>query len=145
MSILTTLLGGGVGELFAKIVGTFKLSPEVQAELAAKLKEHEFELARLDADLDAKLAAAAGDTLRTEIASGSWLGKNWRPFFGFGMGTALIANIIIPLISALTGRVVPMLTIPSEYFLLYGFGFLGYGGLRTFEKIMEARFDLLKR
>jgi len=128
----------GAKELVFGIMDRIKLSPEARAEITQKMAENAFEVQKFESETDIKLAEEAGKNIRAEIESKSWLGRNWRPFFCFNLGIALIANLVIPMVS---GGTVPKISIPPEYFYLFGMAFLGYGGMRTFEKVMGAKLE----
>lgn len=155
MGIWDALTGGkGIFGVVGEIIGKFKLDPETKAKLEAAVQEQAFELSKMDAqyrekalELDGKLAEQAGMTLRAEIASSGWLGRNWRPVTALGFGTAFVSNIWLPLLAQFSSRFasVKPVEIPLEITVLFGFAFLGYGGLRTWEKIAEARLNAVKR
>lgn len=138
---LTSLLGGSVGEVFSKIVGTFKVSPEKKLELETLLKSHEFELAKAQAELESKLAdyqareiEAAGANIRAEAQSGDAYTSRARPSFIYVMLAIFICNYIaFPLMQRLP------LTFPEPLFWLFGSCMLGYTGARTWEKFQSFK------
>lgn len=143
MSIISELIGGGaggVGELVKKVVGTFKLDPTVKAQLDAEIEAHKFELAKIDADLESKLADIQGQNIRADAQSGDKFTSRARPAFLWMMTGAIgIACILFPIINLIkTGHPV-VLEIPDAYLQLFGIGFLGYTGARTMEKIKGSK------
>lgn len=138
MSIFSELIGGGaggVGELVKKVVGTFKLDPETKAKLDAAVEENKFQLAKIDADLESKLADIQGQNIRADAQSGDKFTSRARPAFLWMMTSAIgIALIVFPIINLIkTGQPV-VLEIPDSFLQLFGLGFLGYTGARSWEK-----------
>lgn len=137
MNILSQILGGGVGELFSKIVGTFKLSPEKEAELKMLALQNTQELAKIEAELQSKLAdyqareiEAAGANIRAEATSGDKFTSRARPAFIYVMLAIFVCNYIaFPLMQR------PPLEFPEPLFWLFGSCMLGYTGARTWEKV----------
>jgi len=142
---LTSLLGGSVGEVFSKIVGTFKLSPEKKAELETILEAHKFELAGKQAELESKLAdfqareiEAAASIIKAEAQSQSWLPRNVRPFLLLLWGVLITVNFFIPLVAQFAKvNVVPLVLDPWVY-KLTAIGFTGYVGFRSWEKVKNS-------
>lgn len=90
------------------------------------------EISRAAMDHAAAIEQAAAENVRTELASGSWLGKNWRPlsmlffltligarWFGFTPDGMTEAEIL-------------------ELWTIVKIGLGGYVGGRTVEKIVPA-------
>jgi hypothetical protein len=139
MSIFSELIGGGasgVGDLVKKVVGTFKLDPEVKAQLEAEVERNKFELAKIDADLESKLADIQGQNIRADAQSGDKFTSRARPAFLWMMTFAVgMAIIVFPLINLFRGGPPLVLEIPDAYLSLFGVGFLGYTGARSWEKV----------
>jgi hypothetical protein len=96
---LTDIIGGSVGDAFAKIVGAFKVPPE-------KVLESQTELAKIQADLTGKLQDAvtseitqAGEIIKAEAGSQSWLPRNVRPLLLLLWGLTITGNALVPLIA----------------------------------------------
>jgi hypothetical protein len=145
MGLLDLFAGAGakgVGELVKDVVSTFKLSPQAKAEFEAKLEEHKFQLAQLDAQLeeaklkhDTDIQTQAAETIRAEATSEDPFVRRARPAFLWMMTVGVgISLIIFPLINACTGKGLVFPEIPTPYLELFGAGFLGYTGARSFEK-----------
>ena len=134
---ISSILGGGVGELFSKIVGVFKLSPERAAEFASLRETHAVELQKLQIELETKLQdsisreiEAASANIRAEASSGDKFTSRARPSFIYVMLGIFICNyIVFPLMSR------PPLAFPEPLFWLFGSCMLGYTGARTWEKL----------
>jgi hypothetical protein len=135
---LTDIIGGSVGDAFAKIVGAFKVPPE-------KVLESQTELAKIQADLTGKLQDAvtseitqAGEIIKAEAGSQSWLPRNVRPLLLLLWGLTITGNALVPLIAKFW---VPDLTaIPLDPWIykLTAIGFTGYVTARTWEKVKDA-------
>jgi hypothetical protein len=129
----------------SKIIGMFKLSPELKAQLQAQLTAENIDLEK--AQLAAELAAVQGqlDIDKQEAASTNAFIAGWRPFIGWVCGTALAWEFVLkpflqfalvathhPLMAPLpaldTGTLIAGLLAPM----------LGLGGMRSLEKIQGA-------
>lgn len=136
---LSEILGGGLGKVFKDIVGTFKLDPETKAKLEAELENHRFEIAKLEMDYDARLTEAASRNIVAEASSDGWLAKNARPLFLFMGGIVIWSNYIAALVASLANLYYVPVPIPEEIYWLYGSGFLGYVGARSWEKFNKFK------
>lgn len=136
MALLDTILGGNIGELFSKIIGAFKLSPEKAAELVSLKETHEVELAKLQLEMEARVqeaitheVEAASANIRAEATTGDKYTSRARPTFLYLMYVILACNyIVFPAI----GR--PLIAFPEALFWLFGSGYLGYSGAREWGK-----------
>lgn len=137
MPLLDTLIGGNLGELFSKIVGTFKLSPETAAQLQLAQMAHAADLQKMENELEATAQAtlareveAASANIRAEATSGDRYTSRARPSFIYVMLGILVANyVVFPLLEH------PAIQFPDALFWLFGSCMLGYTGARTWEKI----------
>lgn len=144
--IFSQIIGGGVGDLFSKIVGTFKLSPEKAAELEELKQQHATDLAKMELDMQGKLqdamtreVEAASANIRAEAGSGDKYTSRARPSFIYVMLTILVGNyLIFPLIER------PAVIFPEALFWLFGSCMLGYTGARTWEKYAAGKFSSQK-
>jgi hypothetical protein len=126
----------------AKIIGMFKLSPELKATL-----EQQLDLAHVDmekAELAAQVASFQGqlDINKAEAESTNWFVAGWRPAVGWvcvvALGYAYVVQPFIVFAIACFHR-----TLPSELphldtgTLISGLliPLLGIAGLRTIEKV----------
>jgi hypothetical protein len=141
MPLLDTIIGGNVGDLFQKIVGTFKLSPEKAAEMKELQDQHAVDLQKIQLDMESKAqdtlareVEAASANIRAEASSGDKYTSRARPSFIYIMLFILLANyVIFPL-----WRMTP-LQFPDALFWLFGSCMLGYTGARTWEKIYQGQ------
>jgi hypothetical protein len=141
MPLLDTIIGGNVGDLFQKIVGTFKLSPEKAAEMKELADQHAVDLQKIQLDLQAKTddaiareVEAASANIRAEATTGDKYTSRARPSFIYIMLFILLANyVIFPL-----WRMTP-LQFPDALFWLFGSCMLGYTGARTWEKVYQGQ------
>jgi len=128
MPLLESLLSGGVGTLVKDIVGSFKLSPESRLEFEKQLEEHKFELAKLDVELETKLADTASANIQAE-AKGNWYTAGARPTFMYIIEFILLWNyVVVPIF-----RQDPV-TLPGDLLVLFGTCICGYVVGRTYEK-----------
>jgi Holin of 3TMs, for gene-transfer release len=154
MGLLDTVLGGGVATLFKSVMDEIRLSPEQKQAAQQALLEHHDKIAQMDADLEAKLAAVQGENIRAETQSEDPYVRRARPTFLYAMIAAIFFSLVLaPLIqmlgtavSAMAGHIsfmqalsaVHVLDIPDSYLELFGVGFLGYTGARSWEKTKGA-------
>src|SRR2546428_10438544 len=83
----------GLKDLVLGVIDRFKLPPEERAKVEFALQQQEFELKKLELEIEAKLADTASANLRAEAASASWLAKNLRAVFLFNAGPPVVANV----------------------------------------------------
>ena len=142
MSLLTTIFGGGVGQLVKDVVGTFKLSPEAKLEVEREMAAREHELRLKDYELEAKLLdaqtkeiEAASANIRAEAASSDKYTSRARPTFLYLMYIILAWNyIILPIVQMSSYQAIQPINFPEELVWLFGSGFLGYTGARSWDK-----------
>lgn len=130
MPLLDSIFGGGVGKLVKDVVGTFKLSPEAKAEIDKQLADHQFELQKMDLELESKLSDTAASNIQAEEKSGDKYTSRARPTFLYIMEFILLWNYVaVPLF-----KQTPVV-LPDSLFWLFGSVMLGYVGARSWEKI----------
>jgi hypothetical protein len=150
-SMLGSAAGGavtpaaGIVDGAAKIIGMFKLSPDLKAQLQAQLTTENVDLEK--AELAAQVASFQGqiEVNQAEAASSNWFIAGWRPAVGWVCVLALLwAYLLQPFIefTALcfkatlpanlphldTGTLISGLLIPL----------LGVAALRTVEKVTNT-------
>ena len=136
LNILGKVLG--LQDMVLGVIDRFKLSPEKKAEMKMAIMANQAEMAKFEAEVEQTLMKAASANIVAEATSKSWMARNARPFFVFGMGATLMFNVVAPIISRIAGSPFDPVPVPSELVALYGFGFLGYTGARSWEKIVGA-------
>jgi hypothetical protein len=127
---LGSILGNAVGDTVKKIVGVFKADPTV-------VEQNKFELAKIEADLQARLqeaiareVEAAGENIRAEAQSGDKFTSRARPTFLYVSNFIILWNfVVVPLF-----KQAPV-AMPEPLFWLFGSVMLGYTGARTWEKV----------
>jgi len=126
----------------SKLIGMFKLSPEVKAQLQAQLTAENIDLEK--ANLAAEVAAMQGqlDIDKQEAASTNVFVAGWRPAVGWTCALALAWEFVLkPLLQfiLIATHHPPMVPLPAldTGTLIAGLlaPMLGLGGLRTAEKI----------
>lgn len=139
--ILTQLFGSGVtsiGDVFTKVVGAFKLSPDKQAELTELAAKNSETLAEMDKslqqkamDYEAAAVQAASANIRAEEGSGDKFTARARPSFIYLMLVIFFCNYVaFPLM-----KMTP-LQFPDSLFWLFGSCMLGYTAARSWEKVL---------
>jgi len=136
---------GQVIEGTSKLIGMFKLSPELKAKLQAELTEGNLDLEK--AELAAQVGAMQGqlEINKQEAASANWFVAGWRPAVGWVCVLGLFwAYVLEPFVEfglinfkgklpdgiphLDTGTLISGLLIPL----------LGLGAMRTVEKLRDA-------
>lgn len=142
---IASIIGGSVGDLFSKVVGTFKLSPEKAADLELAKQQHAADLATLQEQIQAKLQdsitneiQSAAEIIKVEAASQSWLPKNVRPFLLLMWGMLITFNFFLPLVAQFGHVDVKPLALDPWVFKLTAIGFTGYVTARTWEKVTNS-------
>lgn len=139
--ILEKLFGSGVtsiGDVFTKIVGAFKLSPEDAAKYASLKEANAEKLAELDKEIqekamqyDADAITAASANIRAEEGSGDKYTARARPSFIYLMLIIFLCNyVVFPFVGKTP------LQFPDSLFWLFGSCMLGYTAARSWEKVL---------
>lgn len=129
MGLLDQILGGGVANLFKTVMDTIRLSPEQKQAAQMALLQHQEDLAKMDADLEAKLADIQGQNIRSETTSNDPYVRRAHATFLYIMEIAIGVNLIVfPLVNLVITKKLSLLAIPSDYLQLFGAAFLGYTG-----------------
>ena len=141
LNSLGGLLGGGLGEKIAEIVGS-RIENKQQAELAKIEIEkavgdraHEIEMALIERDN--QIAADQSKTNQIEASSQSLLKSGWRPMVGWVCVSALAYQMLVrPLLAWLSGVYawMPPPSLEMDTLLTLLFAILGLGAYRTYEK-----------
>lgn len=134
MGILAKLFGvdGPLTALITNLLDRLGLTPEQKAQAQQHMIDLQAQADQADRDLQAKLADIAGQNIRAETQSQSWLARNARPGFLWCMTIVLFFNVLVPLFGQHWH--LQAVDIPSAMFELFGAGFLGYTGARSYEK-----------
>lgn len=124
-----------VGGVLDKLITTDKDRLEAQRELI-KI-EREFQQSLMDADQ--KWAETQASVVRAEVASKSWMARNWRPLLMLTF-TYIIAHsfVLVPLLG------LPAVQIPPDMWDLLKLGMSGYIVGRSAEKIVPAAVGAMK-
>jgi hypothetical protein len=148
LPFVQSLIGGSIGDAFAKIAGVFKVPPE--QKLSA-----ETELEKIRLGLEAQLVqqvTAQIEVDKEEAKSSSLFVAGWRPFIGWICGFVLAYNFIVaPLCTWAQALYNPGHPIPFpvlDYASLYPIllGMLGLGGLHAYERVQGVTTaDTLKK
>ena len=135
---ISSLVGGSIGDAFAKIVGVFKVPPE-------KVLESQTELEKIRLGLESQLVqqvTAQIEVDKQEATSTSVFVAGWRPFIGWicgiGLGSQFIVGPFFTWATALLKHPTPFPTFDSGTLMTLLLGMLGLGGMRTYEKVAGA-------
>ncbi len=123
--MLKEILTGGLATITGGVrdlVGTFKLPPEKQLEFEARLRD-------LERSETETIVKAAESVLVEEAKSQDGYVRRARPTFLYLMYATLFYNHVV---RPLVGQ--QPLPLPEELLFLFGSGFLGYCGVRSWDK-----------
>lgn len=147
-SFFGSIVGGaaspaeGIVDGAAKIIGMFKLSPDVKAQLQQQLT-----LANLDLEktaLAGDIASMQGqlDANKAEAASKSTFIAGWRPFVGWTCGAAFAWSFVLqPFATFILAAVHHTMTLPTldlSTMMPVLLGMLGLGAMRSYEKVQAV-------
>jgi|ERR671923_1900756 hypothetical protein len=135
---ISSIIGGSIGDAFAKIVGVFKVDPTVAYQKKAEIEEIQLQLqGKLQDAISAEMQQSA-EVIKAEANSQSWLPRNVRPLLLLMWGTVITANIFIPVIARFWIHDLQPLIVPDWVYKLTAIGFTGYVTARTWEKVKDA-------
>lgn len=92
------------------------------------------EKARLVHEIDVEMLRQRGSILAAEASSEDKWTSRARPSFLYVIYAVIIFNYIILPLAAVAGLTLPVLEIPETLWQMFGIGYLGYVGGRTWEK-----------
>jgi len=131
-NLLTGGLFQGISQLINTIRGKSPEDAEKLAELAAKYQDDVLAA-------DAATRQAQADVNKVEAANPKVFIAGWRPFIGWVCGTGLATQFIVgpfvTWIASLSGRPVAFPALDMGTLLTLLMAMLGFGGMRTYEKI----------
>ena len=125
---LGTLLGGGLADTIKAVVGTFKLSPEKKAEIEAAIEDNlqqirmkEYELQVRGMDMEAATIDAQKSIIVAEMQQSDAYTKRARPTIVYaGLVAIFLAHIIMPYVSHFTRNTVPDISLPTDFWYVWG-------------------------
>lgn len=137
---IESLIGGSVGDAFAKIMSVFKVDPTVALEKKTEIEEIQLQLAGKLQDAISSEIAQSADVIKAEAQSQSWLPRNVRPLLLLVWGLTITFNYFLPLIAHFTSKFsgVQPLSLPDWIYKLTAIGFTGYVTARTWEKVTDS-------
>ena len=142
-TVFKGLVGGDPIKSIGDLVDEFHLSPEQKAQMQQAASELEERRDEIEAARDEALAEAQSKNITAETESGDSYVRRARPTFLYVMILAIgIDLIIFPVLSLVTHHGLSILEIPGAYLELFGVGFLGYTGARTWEKTRGTTDDI---
>jgi holin (3TMs family) len=131
-----TLLGGDPVEGIGKIIEEFPMPAEQRAQLRSALAAQRMDLEKVHLARDAALAELRWKNITAETASTEAFVRRARPTFLYVMiGAIAFSLVICPIANAVLHKGLVPMEIPAPYLELFGVGFLGYTGARTWEKV----------
>lgn len=143
MSVVSTLIGGGVFDVLSKAID--RIWPDKAEADRVKLEmfklEREGALEELKANL--QMATAQTEVNKVEAASSSAFVAGWRPFIGwvcgFGFAYQVLGRPLIIVILKTKGIDFDVPEIESGDLMYILGGILGIGTMRTVEKVKGVR------
>lgn len=136
---LSALIGGSIGDAFAKIVGAFKVPPDKVLEAQTEITKIQLELAGKLQDAVSNEITQAADVIKAEAQSQSWLPRVVRPLLLLIWGVSISVNVFAGIYSHYfhDASITPYALDPWVY-KLTAIGFTGYVTARTWEKVKDA-------
>jgi Holin of 3TMs, for gene-transfer release len=132
---IASIIGENIGSAFKDIVGSFKADPTVAIQVQERLAEAQLAI-------QAKLVDQVTDQIdvdKAEAQNANWWVAGWRPYIGWICGTALgFYFIVAPLgtwFSNLIGHPTQFPVLDMKSLMTILSGMLGFGGMRTYEKL----------
>ncbi len=126
---------GSILSIGEKLVDKLIPDPKAKAEALQKLTE-------LEQSGDLAIIAGQVEINKIEAASADPFTSRWRPFIGWTCGAALAMQLVlIPLvvqISMVAKHPVQMVTLDVSLLTTMLVGMLGFGGMRTVEKLNKV-------
>jgi len=137
---LSSLIGGSIGDAFAKIMSVFKVDPTVALQQKTEIEKIQLELAGKLQDAVSNEITQAAEVIKAEAQSQSWLPRNVRPMCLALWAFLITFNYFIPLLAHFFVRFQGMQpeVLPDWIYKLTAIGFTGYVTARTWEKVKDA-------
>lgn len=136
-----------VSDLFTKafgLVDNLTLSGEEKLKAQQELLKIQQEFQLEQQRLSQAFVVSQADVIKSEVNSGSWLAKNWRPILMLTFVFIIAWNfILVPVLSTYTK--LPPSEIPPDMWDLLKIGIGGYVGGRTLEKVAPTVAKALKK
>lgn len=132
---LQDIIGGGTLKAVSDIIKDFKGDPNAKIQLQTLVEQNEAAFKLADMEANVKLNDIAGDNIRADAQSASWLARNARPFFIFGGSCLIFFNYSVPTLASIVGHPIVPVALPDLFYKLFGAAFLGYVVGRTTEKV----------
>lgn len=137
VSKLTGVFGGNIGDGVAKIVGLFKVSPELVEQHRFELEKIQDELIQKQLDATSLEVQSAAANIQAEAKSGDKYVERSRPTFIYLVEFILFFNCIaVPIYQTLTRQPLAVLVLPHELYWLFGSCILGYTGASHWSDFM---------
>ena len=138
MSIFSNILGSGTSEILNgvnNIIGKFRIGPAEKESFKLQLESL---LQKRDAEIENTYRAeieAKSDIIKAELAQGDNYTKRARPSVVYlGLVFIFLVHVFLPIVSYLSGKAVPDITLPEEFWWAWGSVVSVYGIGRSFEK-----------
>jgi VIT1/CCC1 family predicted Fe2+/Mn2+ transporter len=135
---LESLIGGSIGDAFAKIMGVFKVDPTKAMEAQSEIEKIKLELAGKLQDAISSEIEASAKIITAEAQSQSWLPRNVRPLLLLLWGLAITFNALIPIIARFWIPGLQPFQMDPWVYKLTAIGFTGYVTARTWEKVTNS-------
>jgi len=125
----------GLTKLLREVFDRLKLAPEQRAQLEQALAQNRHELELLERQLSVEEVRASREAIVAETQSGDAYTRRARPTLLYIVYLVLIWNyVLVPTWQLATGQPAAPIELPEELFWLFGAGYLGYTGARSWDK-----------
>lgn len=136
---LSSIIGENIGAAFAQIVGCFKVDPTKALEAQTELSKIQFGLQAKIEDAVSNEITQAGEIIRAEAQSQSWLPRNVRPLLLLLWGLTITGNALVPIFAAIWNPLLQPFPLDPWVYKLTAIGFTGYVTARTWEKVTDSK------
>jgi len=138
-NFLSKIFASGIGELatgIGNLVGQFKLNPGEKAQLSLELQKLVAErektaIGQINTEIDARMKVMVA-----ELSQGDAYTKRARPTLAYaGLVAMAVNHVILPWVTYLLGKEIPVINLPTEFWL----GWSGVVATWSIGRTMEKR------
>lgn len=126
----------------SKIIGMFKLPPEVKVQLQQQLTLANLDMEKTELVGELTEAQEQIEVNKQEAASQSFFVSAWRPFVGWTCGSAFAWTFVLQPFAAFVlnafGKHLSLPTLDLSNLMPVLLGMLGLGAMRTYEKVQAV-------
>lgn len=134
---IASLVGGNLADGVAKIISLFKVDPNVALQNQTELQKIQLEMQNKIIDQTTVAITSAGEIIKAEAQSQSWLPRNVRPLLMLLWGSAITLNVVIAIFAHLKYTSWTPVPLDPWVYKMTMVCVMGYVGARTVEKTLN--------